>query len=364
MAKGECPLESVGVIMEKQWYQGKKVFITGHTGFKGAWLSFVLLQCGADVSGFSLDPVTTPSLFHLLSLDKEMESKIGDIRNRAALASALKDAKPDIVFHLAAQPLVKKGYEHPVETFETNIMGTVHLLEEIRGLDTVHSVVNVTTDKVYENKDWCWGYREHDILNGFDPYSNSKSCSELVTSSYWNSFFQGRNCGISTMRAGNVIGGGDFSDYRIIPDCVQSAIHQKDIPIRNPHSIRPYQHVLEPVYTYLSLAQSQYQTPTFSSYNIGPLPQDCVTTESLVTLFCQSWGENIQWTHQAEENPPHESHFLKLDCEKLKSELGITPKLSIKQGIDWTVEWSKIWHSGGDVRACCEKQWETYLTLH
>ncbi len=247
------------------FYHGKKVFVTGHTGFKGAWLCHVLRTAGAEVTGYALAPPTTPSLFDLTGLAADVRSITGDIRDLQGLRDAMNAARPDIVLHLAAQPLVREGYQSPVYTFETNVMGTVNLLECVRHCASVQSVVNVTTDKVYLNREWPWGYREHEELKGLDPYSNSKSCSELVTYSYRHSFFEGRDgvpsLPVSTARAGNVIGGGDFAKDRIIPDCVRAAIDKKPIIVRNPYSTRPYQHVLEPLFAYLMIAQRQYENP-------------------------------------------------------------------------------------------------------
>lgn len=341
--------------MDLSFYKGKNVFLTGHTGFKGTWLSNILIHAGADVTGYSNSPVTNPSLFELTNTATKMHSIIGDVCDRKKLVAAVSSAKPDIVFHLAAQPLVRLSYREPAETYETNVMGTVNILEAVRTTFPVHSFVNVTTDKVYENKEWHWGYRENENLNGFDPYSNSKSCSELVTSSYRNSFFSATDApAISTARSGNVIGGGDYSEDRIIPDCVRAAMAGKEINIRNPHSTRPYQHVLECLSGYLLLAQKQYEDKSFvGSYNFGPDDESCVTTGELVSLFCEYW-KGASWKNVSEANAPHEANFLKLDCTKSKTVLGWKPYWNIKMAVEKTVEFA---HCDSDsLRASCLEQ--------
>lgn len=339
-----------------RFFNGKRVFITGHTGFKGSWLCKILLMAGAEVTGFALPPQTAPSLFALIGLEGEMHSIVGDIRNLDALKAAFDSAKPEIVIHMAAQPIVRESYKDPVGTYSTNVMGTVHILECIRQSDCVRSVLNVTTDKVYENKEWPWGFRETDSLDGFDPYSNSKSCSELVTHSYRNSFFTGRDVAISTARAGNVIGGGDFSADRIIPDCVRAVQASVPVLLRNPHSLRPYQHVLEPLMAYLLIAQRQYEELRLAGwYNVGPESYDCISTGSLVKLFCEKWGEGASWT-DADNCGPHEDNVLTLDCSKIRSVLGWQPRWHIEQAVSYTVEWTRAWLSGEDVSACMEQQ--------
>ena len=299
-----------------QFYKGKKILVTGHTGFKGAWLSKILLDAGAEVIGYSLEPNTEPSLFKILDLEKKLNSIIGDIADLEKLERVFEEYKPEIVFHLAAQPIVLDSYKEPVYTYMTNIMGTVNLLECVRKTESVKSVINVTTDKVYENMEWEWGYRENERLNGYDPYSNSKSCSELVTHSYKVSFFNNKKIAISTVRAGNVIGGGDFANFRIIPDCIRAMKNNKIIEVRNPSSTRPYQHVLEPLFAYLLIAKMQYEDFNYaSSYNIGPSEDNCVTTEKLVEIFCKKWGDGANWK-VVNFDAPHEANFLKLDCFK------------------------------------------------
>lgn len=357
--------------MDLTFYRGKKVFITGHTGFKGSWMCRMLLLAGAEITGYALDPPTQPALFELLGLKESIHSVRGDIRDRSALTAALKESGAEIVLHLAAQPIVRESYRNPVYTFETNVMGTVNILEAVRENGNVRSFVNVTTDKVYLNREWNWGYRETDRLGGYDPYSNSKSCSELVTASYRNSFFsEGKNASdgksrtsISTARAGNVIGGGDFAADRIIPDCVRAAQAGREIIVRNPYSIRPYQHVLEPVTGYLMLAQRQYEDPARyeGSYNFGPSDADCITTGMLADIFCSCW-ENITWKNVSDHGP-HEANFLKLDCSLSRSVLKWKPLWDVRHAVDATVEWTKAYLAGEDVGAVTDRQIERYLTL-
>ena len=345
-----------------EFYKGKKVFVTGHTGFKGSWLCKILVNAGAEVTGYSLNPPTNPSLFEIAGIENDIHSVIGDIRDLDALKKAFDEAQPEIVLHLAAQPIVRDSYKDPVYTYETNVMGTVNLLECVRQFSCVKSVLNVTTDKVYHNNEWYWGYREDEPLDGYDPYSNSKSCSELVTHSYKSSFFDGKDIAVSTARAGNVIGGGDFANDRIIPDCVRAMKDGKVIGVRNPYSTRPYQHVLEPLAVYLTIAQKQYEDKKYQGYyNVGPDDCDCVTTGDLVDLFCKHWGEDAKWENQAEENAPHEANFLKLDCSKLKTTFGWKPHWNLDKAIEKVVEWSKCWVEGGDVRACMDKEIEEFL---
>lgn len=347
--------------MNKNFWKGKKVFITGHSGFKGSWLAFILNFFGAEVTGYSLEPPTTPNLFSLIDLDKTINSVEGDIRDIEKLKNTFAACKPEIVFHLAAQPIVLEGYKNPAATYETNVMGTVNILECVRQSSSVKSFLNVTTDKVYKNNEWCWGYRETDILDGFDPYSNSKSCSELVTETYRHSFFQDSEVAISTARAGNVIGGGDFADFRIIPDCVRAALAKEKISVRNPNSIRPYQHVLDPLFAYMMIAEKQFANKNFAGcYNVGPNEEDCVTTGNLVELFCESWGENLSW-ESLQKNLPHEANFLKLDCSKIKSVFNWSPKWNIKTAVEQTVEWTKFYRAEKNISLCMEEQIKNFL---
>ena len=284
-----------------------------------------------------------------------MTSVIGDVRDMDMLKAAFDAAQPEIVIHLAAQPIVRDSYKDPRYTYETNVMGTVNILECVRLSDCVKSVLNVTTDKVYKNNEWCWGYREDEPLDGFDPYSNSKSCSELVTHSYINSFFTGK-LAVSTARAGNVIGGGDFANDRIVPDCVRAAMKKEPIIVRNPHSTRPFQHVLEPLAAYLMVAKAQLEDGKYEGYyNVGPDDRDCVTTGTLVDLFCEAWGDGLTWINK-HDGGPHEANFLKLDCSKLKSTFGWHPRYTVKEAIELTCEWCKAYEAGEDVAAVMDRQ--------
>jgi len=349
--------------MHLSFYKGKTVLVTGHTGFKGTWMCKLLQMHGADVVGYSLDPPTSPNLFHMTEIEKNMNSVIGDIRDLEHLLKVFDEFQPEIVVHMAAQPIVRESYQNPVDTYEINVMGTVNVLEAARLSLSVKSLVNVTTDKVYKNREWEWGYRENDILDGYDPYSNSKSCSELVSSSYVNSFFRDTEVAISTCRAGNVIGGGDFAKDRIIPDCVRAAAKGEEIIVRNPYSTRPYQHVLEPVCAYLQLAELQYKEKEIyaGNYNIGPEDGDCITTGDLVDLFCKCWGEGASWRDISEESAPHEAGLLKLDCARIKRVMNWRPKWNIEEAVIKSVEWSKIYLQDGNVEQEMERQILAYL---
>lgn len=342
------------------FYKGRKVLVTGHTGFKGSWMCRVLVKAGAMVAGYSLEPPTTPNLYNLCGIEDKIKSVIGDIRDIDKLDRLFCDFQPEVVIHLAAQPIVRDSYKDPVYTYSTNVMGTVNICECVRRHSSVKSFLNVTTDKVYENKEWEWGYREDEPLDGYDPYSNSKSCSELVTHSYKNSFFNEMDIAVSTARAGNVIGGGDFANDRIVPDCVRAACNQEDIIVRNPHSIRPFQHVLEPVMAYLMIAERQYRDKKYQGYyNVGPDESDCVTTGMLADIFCSKWGQGIKWLNRS-DGGPHEANFLKLDCSRLKSVFGWKPRWNFEKAMEKTVEWSKTYAEGGDVAKCMDMQIEEY----
>lgn len=362
--------------MNLEFYKGKKVLITGHTGFKGSWMCKALINAGAKVTGYALKAPTNLSLFEMCGLTSEMNSIEGDIRDLEHLVSVFKDIQPEIVIHMAAQPIVRDSYKNPVYTYETNVMGTVNICEAVRRTPSVRSFVNVTTDKVYLNKEWQWGYRENEELNGFDPYSNSKSCSELVTSSYKNSFFTdeeyqklyGINApAVSTCRAGNVIGGGDFANDRIIPDCIRAVAAGNEIVVRNPYSTRPYQHVLEPVMAYLMIAQAQYEDASLAgSYNVGPDDIDCWTTGGLVQLFCDKWNiavtsskldklNKASWINR-HDGGPHEANFLKLDCSKLKNTFGWMPVWNVETTMEKIIEWSIAYLQGEDVSAVMDRQ--------
>jgi CDP-glucose 4,6-dehydratase len=346
------------------FYKGKKIFITGQTGFKGTWLSRILLIAGADVTGYALESPTEPSLFEQTHTATQIHNITGDIRDDEKLKRAVLAAQPEIVLHLAAQPIVRTSYKEPALTYETNVMGTVHILEAVRACQSVKSFINITTDKVYKNKEWLWGYREDEELCGFDPYSNSKSCSELVSYSYRNSFFIRPDApAISTARSGNVIGGGDYAADRIIPDCIRAAEVGGEILIRNPYSTRPYQHVLECLRGYLLLAQKQYEDKvTYAgSYNFGPDEESCVTTGRLVELFCASWGGGASWKNVSETNAPHEANFLKLDCSKSKATLGWYPQWNISKAIEKIVEWEHAVQNGMPAAEITDRQIQEYF---
>ncbi|MCR5102812.1 MAG: CDP-glucose 4,6-dehydratase [Butyrivibrio sp.] len=369
------------------FYKNKKVLITGHTGFKGSWMCRALIGAGAKVTGYALKAPTDPSLFEMCGVVDKMNSVEGDIRDISHLKEVFNETQPEIVIHMAAQPIVRDSYKNPVYTYETNVMGTVNVLECVRQCPSVKSFVNVTTDKVYLNKEWNWGYRENEELNGFDPYSNSKSCSELVTSCYRNSFFneayldkaedigsdglvhgQAKTCAISTARAGNVIGGGDFANDRIIPDCIRAMQKKEEIIVRNPYSTRPYQFVMEPVYAYLIIAAAQYEDKSYAgSYNVGPDDEDCINTGNLVTLFCNKWNDKItsdvfkaSWKNVYDVGP-HEANFLKLDHSKITSTFGWKPHWNIDKAMDAIIEWTDVWLNGGDISEIMDKQIKDFI---
>lgn len=354
--------------MDLSFYRGKKVLITGHTGFKGAWMCKVLLELGAEVTGYALMPPTMPNLFDICDLKNQINSFDGDVRDFDHLMEVFQKVSPEIVIHMAAQPLVRESYKNPMYTYETNVMGTVNVCEAVRQNECVKSFLNVTTDKVYLNRERSEGYREDEELNGYDPYSNSKSCSELVTSSYIRSFFDNMPVAVSTARSGNVIGGGDFAADRIIPDCVRAAKKKEDIIVRNPKSTRPYQHVLEPVTAYLMIAMKAYEDKEkfASSYNVGPDDESCICTGEMTDLFVKKWnektGDNLKWIDRS-DGGPHEATFLKLDCSKLKKTFDWSPRWNIETAVEKTVEWTDAYLNGGDCVAVLEKQIEEYLNI-
>ena len=345
------------------FYKGKRILVTGHTSFKGVWLCEMLSSFGAEVTGYSYGVPTIPSLYELCGTKERVHSFFGDIRDAENLNSVFGKTNPEVVFHLAAQPIVRESYINPVKTYEINVMGTVNVLECVRNSNSVKSFLNITTDKVYHNREWCWGYRETDELDGFDPYSNSKSCSELVTHCYKNSFFESRSIAISTARAGNVIGGGDFGKDRIIPDCVRATVNNEPIVVRNPFSIRPYQHVLEAVSVYLMIAAEQYKDKKYQGYyNIGPDECSCYRTGDLVDLFLKHWGSSTHWINQY-DGGPHEANYLKLDCSKLKTTFGWRPVWNLDEAVKRVVEWSKCWNQGEDVYKCLLNQVNDFIFL-
>ncbi len=354
----------------KDFYKGKRVFLTGHTGFKGSWMCVALNMLGAKVYGYSLAPNTDPALYDILQLDGSVHSVLGDIRDYDALYEAYVKADPEVVIHMAAQPIVRDSYKDPHYTYETNVMGTVNILECLRKHPGVVSFVNVTTDKVYENSDKPdHAFTEDEKLDGYDPYSNSKSCSELVTHSYGKSFFGSIDQdhgtivpAISTARAGNVIGGGDFANDRIIPDCVRATVKGESIIVRNPYSTRPYQHVLEPVFAYLMIAMEQAEDLSLAgAYNIGPVDEDCINTGRIADLFVDNWGSSASWKNVSESNAPHEAAFLKLDCAKARRVFGWEPAWHIDTAVARTVEWYKAWNSDEDMREYTKKQVAEYI---
>jgi CDP-glucose 4,6-dehydratase len=353
-------------MIDKNFWYNKKVFITGHTGFKGSWLCLWLHALGAEVTGYALKPPTNPSNYKLCRIDRLITSIISDIRDGAALAGAMLAAEPEIIIHMAAQPLVRESYKNPVETYETNVMGIVNLLEAVRCCKSVKAVVNVTTDKCYENKEWLWGYRESEPMGGYDPYSNSKSCSELVTSSYRNSFFNEKDyehhgVAVASARAGNVIGGGDWAADRLIPDCINSILCGETILIRSPKAIRPWQYVLEPLSGYLLLAQKLYEVgPRFAEgWNFGPDDNDAKSVEWIVNYFCNKWGNGVRYEID-DGRHPHEAHYLKLDCSKAKTLLSWHPKWNLPLALDKVIEWTKAYQAQQDVKAVCLQQIEEY----
>ena len=348
-------------MVDLNFFKGKRVLLTGHTGFKGSWMSVVLANAGAEVIGYSSCSKTETRLFDLCGIKDQITHIKGDVRDLDHLLAVFAEHQPQIVIHMAAQPIVRDSYKDPVGTYSTNVMGTVNVCEAVRQTPSVRSFLNVTTDKVYQNNEWEWGYRENEPLDGYDPYSNSKSCSELVTHSYQRSFFAESGVAVSTARAGNVIGGGDFARDRIIPDCVRAAVAGRSIVVRNPFSTRPYQHVLEPVFAYLMIAAKQYEDPSFAGYyNVGPDDRDCYQTGQLVDVFVKEWGEGLSWVNEY-DGGPHEANFLKLDCSKLKNTFGWAPRWDLAEAVAKTVEWSKAWVAGRDVRAVMNEQIRTYV---
>lgn len=352
--------------MNPMFWSGRRVFLTGHTGFKGSWLSLWLQQLGADVTGYALPPPTHPSLFEVADVAQGMTSVIGDIRDGVMLAKAMRQAVPDVVIHMAAQPLVRRSYRDPVETYSTNVMGTVHLLEAIRQTPSVRAVVNVTTDKCYENKEWVWGYRESEPMGGFDPYSSSKGCAELVTAAYRNSFFNPEKynehqVALATARAGNVIGGGDWADDRLIPDILAAFEKAQPVVIRNPHATRPWQHVLEPLRGYLMLAEKlcTQGTAFAEGWNFGPHSDDARPVEWIVRQLAQKWSDGASWKIDAGDHP-HEANYLKLDISKAGHRLNWQPVMRLDQALGLIVDWSREKRAGADMRVLTQMQIQAY----
>jgi len=366
-------LEKLGLILNKspqvdaQFWTGKKIFLTGHTGFKGGWLTTWLSSMGAKVTGYSLAPNTNPNLYEVAKIVRQCEqSHIGDIRNLDELRSAMLTSNPDLVIHMAAQPLVRYSYANPVETYATNVMGTVHVLEAIRSCPNVRSALMVTTDKCYENREWIWGYRENEPMGGHDPYSNSKGCAELVTSAYRHSFFlEGEylkhGVALASARAGNVIGGGDWSIDRLLPDAILAFESHTPLMIRNPLAIRPWQHVLEPLSGYLVLAQALYERGVQfnGAWNFGPNHVDARSVKEVIEILISKWGGSASW--QQDGNPaPHEAHFLKLDCTKAQQELGWNSRWSLEKALSEIIQWQKEFRSNRDMQSFMRQQIDLY----
>ncbi len=352
--------------MSVAFWQGKRVLLTGHTGFKGSWLSLWLQSMGAQVVGYALAPPSNPSLFEVAQVGKGMTSIIGDIRDLEHLRKVFADYKPEIVIHMAAQALVRYSYTEPVETYSTNVMGTVNLLEAVRSAGSVKAVVNVTSDKCYENREWEWGYRENEAMGGYDPYSNSKGCAELVTAAYRNSYFHPKKykehgVAIASGRAGNVIGGGDWADDRLIPDIMRAITQGKPVNIRNPHAIRPWQHVLEPLSGYLLLAQKLYEEgATYAEgWNFGPNDEDAKPVQWIVEKLTQAWGEGASWKLDG-GNHPHEAHYLKLDCSKAKGRLDWHPRWHLDEALAKIADWQKNYQQGANMQAVTLEQIDIY----
>lgn len=347
--------------MNETFWHGKRVFITGHTGFKGSWLSLWLQDMGADVKGFSLAPPTEPSLFSEANIEDGMTSQIGDIRDYPRLLESIVSFKPEVVFHLAAQPLVRLSYRSPLETYSTNVIGTANLLEAVRECGNVRAVVNITSDKCYENREWFWPYRESEPMGGHDPYSSSKGCAELVTAAYRRSYFVDSGVGLGSARAGNVIGGGDWAEDRLVPDVLRSLAEHRIVKIRNPDAVRPWQHVLEPIAGYLQLANCLWHEPQkfAGGWNFGPREEDARPVRWVVEYLCEVWAENSVWEIDY-AGGPHEARFLMLDTSKAKHELGWKPVWSLEEALTRVVEWQKQWLHKGNVRQACLKQIRDY----
>ncbi|SCB95524.1 CDP-glucose 4,6-dehydratase [Kosakonia oryziphila] len=354
-------------MIDASFWKGKRVFITGHTGFKGSWLTLWLQSMGAVLKGYSLNPPTEPSLYESAAVDDLIDSTIGDIRNFDQLHAAISAFRPEIVFHMAAQPLVRLSYDEPIETYSTNVMGTVHLLEAVKRVGGVKAIVNITSDKCYENREWVWGYREHEAMGGYDPYSNSKGCAELVASAYRNSFFNEKDyakhgVALASVRAGNVIGGGDWAKDRLIPDILRSFENNQTVIIRNPHAIRPWQHVLEPLSGYITIAQRLYKEgPAFAEgWNFGPREDDAMPVQFIVETMVKIWGDDAAWLLDGNEHP-HEAHYLKLDCSKARMRLGWQPRWNLVETLQRIVKWHKAWIAGEDMLACSRNEISEYM---
>lgn len=368
MAIRPGPLE--GVELNSDFWSGKRVFLTGHTGFKGSWLSLWLQQLGAELTGYALQPPTLPNLFEKARVGAGMTSIIGDIRDGGKLLASVSKAKPDVVIHMAAQPLVRLSYADPVETYSTNVMGTVHLLEAVRVCESVRAVVSVTTDKCYENREWLWPYRENEALGGYDPYSSSKGCAELVTAAYRNSYFNAKShdqhqLALASARAGNVIGGGDWSADRLVPDILSAFSRGEPVMIRNPHAVRPWQHVLEPLRGYLMLAERLFTdgAPYAEAFNFGPVEDDAQPVEWIVRQLASKWGNSALW-HLDDGPHPHEASLLRLDISKAAYRLAWRPVLNLDAGLQLTVDWTRANIDGQDMHSFSLAQIRYYQALY
>lgn len=364
---GQRPGALEGVDVNSLFWAGRRVFVTGHTGFKGGWLSLWLQDLGAEVTGYALSPPTKPSLFETARIGEGMRSLIADVRDLGSLVAAVTEAQPEVVFHLAAQPLVRKSYRKPVETYATNVMGTVHLLEAVRQTPSVRAVINVTSDKCYENREWLWGYREIEPMGGHDPYSNSKGCSELVTAAWRDSFYNPARHGkhgvaIASARAGNVIGGGDWAEERLVPDLLRAFELGRPAVIRHPDAVRPWQHVLEPLSGYLRLAERLVEAgPDHAeAWNFGPDDEAAVPVRLLADHLCQAWGAGAAWQHEAGEHP-HEAALLRLDSTKARTRLDWRPRWSLAKALEATADWHRACLAGEDCRAKALDQIREYL---
>jgi CDP-glucose 4,6-dehydratase len=367
MASRQSALEAM--VVNSTFWQGKRILLTGHTGFKGSWLSLWLQAIGAEVTGYALAPPTNPSLFEVAEVGVDMTSIIGDIRDLDKLKAVFAEHQPEIVIHMAAQPLVRYSYQNPVETYSTNVMGTVNLLEAVRNTSGVKAVVNITTDKCYENHEWAWAYRENEPMGGYDPYSNSKGCAELVSAAYRSSFFNAdsyaqHGVSLATARAGNVIGGGDWAQDRLIPDLLSAFEQGKLVNIRNPHSIRPWQHVMEPLRGYLILAKCLYEHGSrfAEGWNFGPTDEGAKPVSWIVEQMATLWGDEAQWQIDNGEHP-HEAHYLKLDITKARSHLDWHPALDLNDALKLIIDWSKQRQAGANVRQLTLAQISNYQTL-
>lgn len=365
MGFGQGTLEGLEVSQVKQtnpdFWRSKRVLLTGHTGFKGGWLSLWLQSMGVVLRGLSLTPPTEPALFHVARIADGMEHHIGDIRDFATVLAQMNEFQPEIVIHMAAQPLVRLSYQQPIETYATNVMGTVHVLEAARQAGSVKAIVNITTDKCYENREWVWGYREDEPMGGHDPYSNSKGCAELVASAYRKSFLKEAGIAMATVRAGNVIGGGDWALDRLVPDILKALERREPVLIRNPHAIRPWQHVLEPLSGYLLLAERLYSQGQADAegWNFGPRDEDARPVQWIVEHLCNAWGDGASWALQVGDHP-HEAHFLKLDISKARQRLQWAPRWGLETALNHITKWHQSWLAGQDMRAVCLRQINQY----